>query len=367
MSLIQWWLKLFGVVVLNINVTILVNRMCREYYRHSTKFDENRGTTITTVAVETRKTRDPWEVINFIEGSDDVEVPNTDINLPSFANDYSEYALGAVIERVSSSFDLFMTVFFLGHNIAQFSSPDYNLIRGATAVQIWKKGLAKFKSTLYFPNGIRKTSSKIYCKISHTINGQSYIVEGQFVPRPTTLNFIGDIPLDILRCKMQDSKTAYMDLARSSEIMYVEILRDSVSILRFEIPWHSRKAGYMLSEPPGHNISRFDAWKGFNKNTPGLWTHDLIYLLTSGWNYEPTKTTLPSLLEFIQHHILQGVDHIFTTSVYTWQSRYSRTLERVMNSFIEEGHVSLHTYAGHGMDGLYLYVKHFKNTELRST
>ena len=124
--------------------------------------------------------------------------------------------------------------------------------------------------------------------------------------------------------------------------------------MRFEIPWHSRRAGYMLSEPPGHSLSKFDAWKGFNNEAPGVWTHDKIHLCASGWSYEPTKTTLPSLLEFLQHHILQGVDHIFTTSVFKWHTPRSQLFERLMSSFIEDGYLSLNTHAGHGMDGLYL-------------
>ena len=357
MSIIQWWLKLLGVVVLNINVTLLVNRMYSQYeQRKSSDSEMKESTRRTPVAVERLKIRHPWEIVNFIDDSDDVDVPNVDGDLPSFADDFSEYALGSIIERVSDSFDLFTTVFFLGHHVPQneFASPDYNSTRGAASVQLWKKALLNFKNTTYSPNGIRETPSKIYCKISHTIDGPSYVVEGQFVPRNPTLTFLGDITLDIFRCKMLGTEAAYMNLARSPEVLHVEIIRDDISVLKFGVPWHSRKAGFMLTEPSGRNISRFDAWKGFNRDTPGVWTHDRVYLITPGWHYEPTKITLPSLLEFIQHHVLQGVDHIFTTSVFKWDSRYSTALERVLNTFIDDGHISLNTYAGSGMDGLYL-------------
>ena len=355
--MIQWWLQLLGIVVLNINVTLFVNRMYSHYDRRKSNDNYMMDGTMRAAEEEERlKIRHPWEVLSLMDDSDDVDIPNVNGDLPSFADDLSEYALGAIIERVSDSFDLFTTVFFLCHHVPQseFVNPDYNSTRGASSVQIWRKALINFRKTRYLPNGIRDTPSKVYCKISHTIDGPSYVVEGQFVPRSSTLTFLGDVTLDILRCKMQDTETAYMNLARSPEIIHVEIIRDDVSILKFGVPWLSRKAGFMLTEPPGRNVSRFDAWKGFNKDKPGVWTHDRVYLCTSGWAYQPTKVALPSLLEHFQHHILQGVDHIFTTSIFKWESRYSPTLERVLYTFIEDGHVSLNTYGGHGMDGLYL-------------
>jgi hypothetical protein len=355
---------LFGafiaIMVIVTNFTMLVRTMHGDGDQYGEELwadDISYPITNKRVLVTRQSTDDvPWEVIHDDNNVDTADGPTTYSSLPRFADDNSEYALGAIIERVSDSFDLFTTVFLLSHSIPlrQFSYPGNTPTKGATVVQPWKKLISKFQTTVYHPNGVRKSTSKISCKISHGVGGAFYMVEGEFVPRDQFTNFEGDVPLDILRCKMQDTEKAYLNLARSGESAHIEIFRGSASVMRFEIPWRSRRAGYMLSEPPDHSLSTFDAWKGFNNGTPGVWTHDKIHLCASGWNYEPTKTTLPSLLEFLQHHILQGVDHIFTTSMFKWQSPRSQLLERVMSSFIEDGHLSLNTHAGHGMDGLYL-------------
>ena len=352
---------LIAIMVLVINFTMLVRTMDGDgdQYEEELWADEENSYLITNnrlLATKQSTNDDPWRVLHEDKDFDTVEVTKTDGSLPRFADDSSEYALGAIIERVSDSFDLFTAVFLLSHRIPrrQFSIPDNTPTKAAAVVQLWKKLLTKSQATNYFPNGVRKATSKFSCKISHGVDGSFYMVEGEFVPRDQFTNFEGDLPLDILRCKMQDTEKAYMNLARSDKSLQVEIYRGSTSVMRFAIPWHSRRAGYMLTEPPGHSLSIFDAWKGFNNQTPGVWTHDKVHLCASGWNYEPTKTTLPSLLEFIQHHIFQGVDHIFTTSIFKWQSSRSQLLERVMSSFIGDGHLSLNTHAGHGMDGLYL-------------
>ena len=65
----------------------------------------------------------------------------------------------------------------------------------------------------------------------------------------------------------------------------------------------------MLGDPPGS--SAFDSWKGFDPSTPGKWSHDRVYLCVPGWEDLPSKASMPLLVEWAQHHLLQGVDHIF--------------------------------------------------------
>jgi hypothetical protein len=255
--------------------------------------------------------------------------------LPSFAEDYSEYVLGAVIERVPDSFDLFATVFLLRHT------------------------LLDSKTSAYFPNGLRRTSEKIYCRVSHTKDSPYYDVEGKFVKSALSPEYEGDMHVEILRCKMEDTEKAYMSLAGSSEALGIELLRGRDSLLQFRIPWRTRKTGYMLSEQEQGKVhSRFNAWKGFDKQSPGLWAPDRMHLcVAGGWDVLPIRRTLSSLLEFLQHHILLEIDHIFTAAIFEWSSQHMSVLRNVLGSFIDDELVSLTSYA----DNDFSELKRFTN------
>ena len=152
---------------------------------------------------------------------------------------------------------------------------------------------------------------------------------------------------------MEDTEKAYMDLAGSSHELRVEILRGNFSMMRFRIPWGIRKTGYMLSEPADQVVTRFDPWKGFNRSTPGEWTSDRIHMCVPGWEDEPSKVVLPLFLEWIQHHILLGVDHIFSAVTFSWKSKHMHAIRKILSSFIDDGLVSLTSHSGDGIDGVY--------------
>lgn len=250
--------------------------------------------------------------------------------LPSLAADNSEFALGAIIERVPDSFDLFATIFLLRHK------------------------MLNSKTTVYSQNGHRIRSEKIYCKMSHTEDGPYYTAEGEFVTSDLAPEYEGDVHLEILRCKMEDTERAYMSLARSSEELHIELFRGRFPLLQFRIPWRIRRTGYMLSEQDeGTANSRFDAWKGFDNEFPGLWAPDRMHLcVAGGWDVFPTRRTLPSLLEFLQHHILLKIDHIFTAASFKWSSPQMSLLINVLGSFIDDKLVSLTTYADNDLNEL---------------
>ena len=87
----RWSIGLLLLIVLNINLTVwvrTVNDSSREFDLHPTH--NNLGVQIAST----------W--------------PNEEVvELPNFAIDYSEYLLGAMIERVAESYDLFTTMFFI--------------------------------------------------------------------------------------------------------------------------------------------------------------------------------------------------------------------------------------------------------------
>ena len=58
-------------------------------------------------------------------------------------------------------------------------------------------------------------------------------------------------------------------------------------------------------------------------------------------------------LEFIQHHLLMGVSHIFLTAPFGWGGVPMIRLQRVLRSFILDGSVSLTSHADDSIDSLY--------------
>jgi hypothetical protein len=288
---------------------------------------------------------------NFSRRSEESEV-----RLPNFAVDFSDYVLGAMIERTSDSFDLYATVFMLCHEIVlpkNGKSAESGETISPEVHDVWKRAINTFGETEYNEMGVRKTPAPFFCNISHTEGAPYYIVEGSFVPNSLTTDSNSNKRLDILRCKMEDTESAYMNLAGSSEEMRVEILRGDVSLLSFRIPWGSRKTGFMLDTPDDQVVTIFDPWKGFNKSTPGVWTHDRLHMCVPGWEDAPSKATLPIFYEWIQHHLLMGADHIFTAMTMSWKSSSFELTRRVLRSFIDEGVLSMNTHAGDDIDFAY--------------
>lgn len=279
-----------------------------------------------------------------------------EVKLPNFAVDYSDYALGAMIERTTGSYDLYATVFFLCHSL--LSPKEDSSARSAEkvhpyVVDIWKKVTNRFQKTVYADNGVRETPPKFYCKISHTANGPYYIAEGYFVPNKQTPDSNANKRLDILRCKINDAESAYMNLAGTSHEMLIEVLRGDFSLMSFRIPWSIRKVGFMFDEPSNLVVTKYDPWKGFNKSTPGVWTPDRMHMCVGGWEDVPSKTTLPILYEWIQHHILMGVDHIFTAMTFGWKSVSMKRMTKALSCFIDENLLSVTSHSGDELDDVY--------------
>ena len=280
----------------------------------------------------------------------------SEVKLPNFAIDYSDYALGAMIERTTGSYDLYATVFFLCHTLLQ--PKENHSSRSALkvhpeVVDTWKKLISRFTKTVYAENGIRETPPGFYCNISHTADGPYYLVEGYFVPNKMTPDSNANKRIDILRCKINDAEAAYMNLAGTSHEMRIEILRGDFSLMSFRVPWSTRKTGFMLDEPDNLVVTKFDPWKGFNKSTPGTWTSDRIHLCVGGWEDVPSKTTLPILYEWIQHHVLMGVDHIFTAMTFGFTSVSMKTMVNALGAFIDENLLSVTSHSGDELDDIY--------------
>ena len=58
-------------------------------------------------------------------------------------------------------------------------------------------------------------------------------------------------------------------------------------------------------------------------------------------------------LEFIQHHLLLGVSHIFLTMSLVWDGKHLPQYMRVLRSFIEDGTVSITSHADNEIEFIY--------------
>ena len=286
---------------------------------------------------------------NFSARATEVVVP-----LPYFSIDFSEYILGGMIERVSDSFDLYLTTFFLCHGLMEprigLSAVSGEKIN-RDMIDIWKRTMRSMEKTKYYDNGMREGPPYFYCRITHGSGYKPYTVRGQWVPSRLTPDSNSNRRMDIFRCKMSHTDDAYKMLARSSEEITVQIIRDRTSLLTYKLPWHTRTTGYMLGGP--NVASGIDPWKGYDPTQPGKWTHDRLYMCVPGLETPPSKTTLPLYLEFVQHHMLLGVDHFFLSALFSWTSPHMKLLLRVFDSFIQEGKLSFSSSAGDGFDSVY--------------
>lgn len=280
--------------------------------------------------------------------------------LPNFASDYSDYALGGLIERVADSFDLWLTTFFINHNM---------LIPGITessgtvtsispdVFEVWDKVATNWDKTRkhYYQSGERVQPPTVLCRITHSAGAEPYVVGGRFVPNDLTSDTNARRRIDIFRCPMKNTQEAYMTLAGadSKAVLTVEILKDDVIVLKYEIPWSKRMVGFMLDVEKGY--STFDPWKGFDRTKPGQWTNDNLHMCVPGLERIPSQKNMPANLEFIQHHLLLGVQHIFIGAVLGKDSPHMARLRQILESFIDDGSVTLVSTAHDGLDLVYSF------------
>ncbi len=307
-------------------------------------FEPNELTIAAQQGVEVSKQQVNFKLPNNFRHRDSAK----EVTLPNFAYDYSDFILSSMIERVSDSYELYLTTFFMCHLLVEpkiGASAQSGEAVSPEVLSIWKHVMNTYPKTVYNKPGIR--DSKFICKITNSIddvNSVAYTVPGRFVGTRLTPDSNSNKRLDILRCPMRDTEFAYMNYARSpNHHVFVEILKvgNPVPIIKFKVPWATRTNGFLIDLPPQATV--IDPWKGFDKSQPGKWSHDSLHLCVPGMESALTRQTLPLYLEFVQYHLLLGVNHIFIAASYTWDSPDMEILLRVMRKYIDEGKVSITT------------------------
>lgn len=281
------------------------------------------------------------------EKIDASEIPLEDFllessELPSFAKDHSDYILSSIIERSTSSSNLYLTTFFLCH-VALIPGQTITVDKVSPEHRgVWRRAMEAFKPMRYLPSGVRVQeleSEKFYCKIRHSSETEFYTVPGVFLPNRLTNDNNANRLQDIMRCPMMDSVDSFRKFARSNGSVSVAIIRGEDVISKFTVPWSSRRAGHLQATPRA--ASRLDAWKGhyatINEAVAVKDGIDLLHICIPGSQRKPNKIALPMILEYLSHHLLIGAGHITLPLSLPWGSPDMNRFIEVLQTFIQEG------------------------------
>ena len=303
---------------------------------------------------------------------DILENPTVD-ELPAFAKDYTDIAVGSIIERKHASWDLHLTTFFLNHNFFWQPIEGYGMGRISKKNKAkWEKIAANFNKTHYSPdNGrrvvpghanttrmVEEVGYKCRIRNSNRTEDVEYIVSGVFMPNKLTPDMNANNRLDILRCKIQAPKSCYHSLSTSDHSAEVTIVSPSgEDLFHFKVPWKTRRTGYLLSAPAA--ATSFKPWKAFDSKSPllpGEEGGDMLYMSVPGIESTVSQFTLPMYLEFLQHHYLLGVEHVFMAGSYAWNGAMMSNFLVATQSFIADGLLSVNSQAGDNFDLLYSFL-----------
>jgi hypothetical protein len=196
-----------------------------------------------------------------------------------------------------------------------------------------------------------------------------YSVQGDFMPNSLTVDQNSNRRVDILRCSLRNSEVIHLTrLPLSDESLSVSIYREEKFLLSFNIPWKTRRMGFSLSSPD--IASQFNAWNGYpnlpslnknknfdasNNNMSKVNKSDnnhntqkniTLFMCVPGFESPISQRSLTVYAEFIQHHLLVGVQHMFIAGPYAWTGLNMLNLISAFQSYIEEGLLTISSLAG---------------------
>lgn len=234
-------------------------------------------------------------------------------------------------------------------------------------IEQFKKFIKNQKSILYLSNGRRSPIVKYTCRYSsnhyhdnnnnnnHNNHNPPIIVEGHFLPNRQSSDSNSNRRYDIFRCPISNSLELYQNYIHHGVTnLTVEIYRESTQLVKFNIPWKTRRSGFLVTTP--RYASKFDPWKNYNDNHNNI-NHDNnnlqsnhksdFYICTSRTvNNYATFDMVYRYLEFIQHHILIGTTHIFLSVPYSWNSPSMNHLIQTFKPFIQNKQLTIMSESG---------------------
>ena len=226
-------------------------------------------------------------------------------SLPSRIPNTDKLVMGAVLQRDSKSSDNFSIIWFV------MSTEDGSNFDNNGAPSTWR------------------------CRFEESQNAvaETHVFTTPSQHTPSSLYFI------TMTCSVPSSHSTF--LSTSNRLSLNEI---AVSLFDFantnakilvSIPLASRYTGFM-SIPPIH-MSKLDVWAPYSS----VQVNQPFYLVVPCVAIKPTKQLLLVLLEFIQYHILLGVNHVFIGTAFSWDSVEMNNLCQALRTFIDSSHLTI--------------------------
>lgn len=259
--------------------------------------------------------------------------------LPQFAHDYSDLLISAVIERSFKSKELHLTMIFMGHKALRYlpQMPFLWVNNSDNTIDSWRKVVSIWKSS----DSVDNIDSNITCSFNVSAKHSS---KAQWLPESSTVNSGFNKNIKVLRCAIPSGTTGSRE-RRSKDRLSVKLLRGSISLFDFEIPWATRCTGF------GANLFRkLSSWDPWVKNYQ---LRNIFFLCLSIVRpLEPFRmdTGLPMLLENIEHHLKMGFRHIFIGLYLDRRSVHMQRYRLALDPWVSAGLVSLMTLALPGYD-----------------
>lgn len=273
---------------------------------------------------------------------------NYGADLPSFSFDFSEYFISAMIERSDKYNDFYLTMLVLSHDVIDNTHSLHSISTEDEILHQWGYTLKTWNANSF-----------------HDYNNLACVIKNNDNRRPTFpyfshLSWITDYHNDslaILRCKLKglsnssaDYTSISVDIIRKKNSRnYLNITKNhdqSSAIISFSVPWRNRFTGYGFNF---FNSSNYDPW--FKENTGPERTH-LCTSLIRPLNPLLSIVGIPVILEYIEHHLMLGADHIFLPILLDWNSRYIQRYLTVLRSYINSGRVSIISLSLKGHDDI---------------
>ena len=280
--------------------------------------------------------------------------------LPSFATDFSEVAISAVIERGAlSENELQLSVFMVGHKAFSYRPQmPFLAINASTSLTTakWRKVAEKWRGRESSPPEI------CFCRFRHSPKSASYIVQGTFVPSNTSIDPGFNRMLEVLRCPLdytafkksfilhtQSKRRAKLEVEIFRMNSHRSVNRSETSLFTFYVPWRSRQSGWGFR--PNSYHSGIDPWAVYTRRTDNPSPEPTIHLCSPVIRpLEPHRKDpgLSMLLEFIEHNVHIGIAHQFFGVFLDSASFEFQQLLRLFDPYIRSGAISIKSVAIRG-------------------
>jgi hypothetical protein len=281
--------------------------------------------------------------------------------LPSFSLDYSEYILGAIIERSSESRELYLAIFLLDLKLVSTTPSIIEAV--STEMATFESWTNAFKIL----SGAQSHQSGYVCNLHNNDPKHKVAYHSPAYKVQTSSNTSSFI--NIVRCRLHGADNIYSYLRMTNKSLHVDLLRRSSKhtlhnataettvdprtwLLSFSVPWRTRMTGYGFQL--NGQSSKIDPWQSLSPRDSSRQKYALCAGISQPLHPTRSSVPLPSLIEFIEHHLSPriGHQHIFLSLL---ADQHSSELQRhlaILAPYIDAGLVTLTTVGYDGYDNV---------------